>query len=86
MAALDLGARIGWLSFTPYLPPIKAATVIQQAFCSYLNYGWEWWRKLSWAGYALERKMNQDMHNMRDCNDFVFLVCDGYWLCCLDNG
>jgi hypothetical protein len=75
VAALDLGARIGRLSFEPYLPSIMAAAVIQQTFCSYLNYGWEWWRKLSWAGYALELKMNRAMCNLWDSNNFVFLVC-----------
>ncbi len=37
MAALDLCARIGWSSFKPYLPPIMAATVIQNAYRAYVH-------------------------------------------------
>ncbi len=34
VAALDLCAGIGWSSFKLYLPPIMAATVIQNAYCA----------------------------------------------------
>ncbi len=85
-AALDLCVGARRPTFTPCLPPHTAATVIQHAYHSYIDHEWEWWQKLSWAGYALEREMNPAMHDLRHSDNFVFLVCDGYWIRCLDNG
>ncbi len=82
VAALNLCAGIGWLSFKPYLPPIMAATVIQCTFCSFLNDESEWPRKLSWA---LKRNMNWAVHNLLDINNLVFSLYDNYWLHQLEN-
>jgi hypothetical protein len=72
--------------FSPYLPPHTAAAAIQCAYHSYVDNEWEWWLKLSLAGYALEPKMNRAMRNLRDSNTFVFLVCDSYWIPHWDDG
>jgi hypothetical protein len=37
VAALDVGDRIGQLSFRPYISPITAAIMFQQAFHSYVQ-------------------------------------------------
>ncbi len=76
VAALDL-------TFTPYLPPHTAATAIQCAYHSYIENEWEWQQKLSWAKNTLKCGMNCAMHDLRDSNAFVFLVCDDYCLHCL---
>jgi hypothetical protein len=87
VVALDLCVGVGWPTFTPYLPPYTAATAIQHAYHSYyVDKEWEWGQKLSWAGYALECKMDRAMHDLQDSNTFNFLVCDYYWMPCLDNG
>ncbi len=80
MAASDLCVGIGKVAGTTYLagktynPLHTAATVIQCAYHSYDDNEWEWRQKLSWAGYALDREMNQAMHNLQDSDNFVFLV------------
>ena len=71
--------------FSPYLPPHIAATAIQRAYRSSVDKEWDWQLKVSWAGYALERDMNQAMRNLRDSDTFVFLVCNSYWIPCWDN-
>jgi hypothetical protein len=35
--------------------------------------------------YALEHDMNGAMHNLRDSDTFVFLVCNSYWIPLWDN-
>ncbi len=67
VAASELCVGTGRSLFSPYLPPHTAATVIQRMYRSYVDKvdkEWEWRLKLSSAGYALERDMNQAMHDL----------------------
>jgi hypothetical protein len=89
VAALELCVGTGRSFFSPYLPPHTAATVIQRMYHSYIDKvdkEWEWWLKLSSAGYALERDMNWAMHDLRDSDTFVYLVCGSYWIPRWDDG
>jgi hypothetical protein len=88
VAALELCIGTGRSLFSPYLPPHTAATAIQCVYRSYVDKvdkEWEWWLKLSSAGYTLERNMNWAMRDLRDSNTFVFLVCDSYWIPCWED-
>jgi hypothetical protein len=76
VAALELCVGTGRSMYSPYLPPHTAATAIQRAYCSSIDKEWEWWQKLSWAGYALDCNMNRAMRNFQDSDTVVFLVGD----------
>jgi hypothetical protein len=89
VAASELCVGTGRSLFSPYLPPHTAATAIQRVYHSYVDevdQEWEWRVKLSSAGYALKRDMNQAMRDFWDSYTFVFSVCNSYWIPCWDDG
>jgi hypothetical protein len=94
VAASNLGVGIGRLAFTTYLPPCMAATAIQRAYCSHVvdkSIGNQVWQiSLEDAKFELERDMFCARRDLRDNDDFVFLVSSFFWSVIwtshLDNG
>jgi hypothetical protein len=78
VAAADLPTGAGQLQFTPYLPPHKAATAIQNIYHSHLCD--RPYRKqvaenaLSHKVYELEHNMALAMRDLKDSDDFVYTV------------
>jgi hypothetical protein len=78
VAAADHPTGAGRSQFTPYLPPHKAATVIQHVYHSYLRdrpYRQQVAKSaFSHKVYVLERNMALAMRDLKDSDDLVYTV------------
>jgi hypothetical protein len=72
-------------TFTPYVSPTTAASTIQKAYRYYTvrrvtRQERRWQIQLLLAHIELEHNMTCAMRELQDNKDFVYSVCDYYWI------